>query len=201
MLFLFFPGIVSSLLVDKVGRRPLLITSYIGSSVFLATVGANFYYQEVIGTPNESSNPLRYITLVGIIGANVVSTMGFDSLVFVIPAEIFPINVKSIAMTALNIFGGCVTFVMVKGYQELKDVSGLYGVFWFFAASSFVGGVFSYCVVPETKGKSLREIQMEFQGVNYDDDACLSLNSNLRNNGSVDCEVTELKSLNKVDKE
>lgn len=99
-------------------------------------------------------------------------------------------------MTALNIFGGCATFVMVKGYQEVKDLSGLYGVFWFFAASSFVGSVFSYLVVPETKGKSLREIQMELQGVNYDD-ACVSLNKVVCNeeNVSNDCEITELKDL------
>lgn len=163
--------------------------------MFLAIVGAYFYYKDVIGIDNESANPLRYITLVGIICANIISTMGFDSLVFVIPAEVFPINVKSIAMTALNIFGGCVTFVMVKGYQEVKDRSGMYGVFWVFAASAFAGGVFSYFVVPETKGKSLSEIQMELLGVNYDE-ACSSLNgvSNEKKDSNA-CEITELKDL------
>lgn len=157
------------MLVDKVGRRPLLIISYIGSSIFLAIVGTYFYFQEVIGIDNEGSNPLRYITFIGIILANVISTMGFDSLVFVIPAEIFPINIKSKAMTSLNIFGGCLSFIIIKGYQEIKEFSGLYGVFWFFGSAALLGGIFSYFIVPETKGKSLAEIQMELQGLSNDD--------------------------------
>lgn len=160
---------MSSQLVDKVGRRPLLIFTFIGTSISLAIVGIYFYFQEVVGIKNEASNPYRYITFIGIILSNFLSTLGYDSLIFVIPAEVFPINVKSIAMTCLNIFGGCMNFVAVKGYQEVKDLTGLCGVFWYFSIASLFGAIFSFFVVPETKGKSLREIQIELQGNIYDE--------------------------------
>lgn len=184
--------------MDKVGRRPLLISSYIGSGVFLAIVGSYFYYQEVVGINIDPSSPLRFITLTGIICANIVSTLGYDSLLFVITAEIFPINVKSIAMTALNIFGGCCTFIMVKGYQELKELAGLYGVFWFFAISALLGAIFSYLVVPETKGKSLSEIQKELQGADYDDDEageCLNKIVTAAAENGKDGQIKELKDM------
>ncbi|KAJ0177090.1 hypothetical protein K1T71_007099 [Dendrolimus kikuchii] len=195
----FVVGIFATLFVDKIGRRPLLILSYFGTSLCLATVGVYFYYQEVVGIENESSSPYRHITFIGIILGTVLSTLGFDSLIFVIPAEIFPINVKSIAMTSYNIFGGCMNFVAVKGYQEVKNLAGLHGVFLYFAVSALIGSVFSYFVAPETKGKSLRQIQIELQGNIYDEGE-ESLNKDVGENENakeiVVADSVELKELN-----
>lgn len=66
-------------------------------------------------------------------------------------------------MTALNIFGGCLGFTVAKSYQAINNVSGFYGVFWIFSSAAFCGAIFSYFIVPETKGKSLAEIQEFFQ--------------------------------------
>ncbi|KAG6445906.1 hypothetical protein O3G_MSEX004158 [Manduca sexta] len=188
----FCAGILSSFLVDKVGRRPILITTYTGACLCLTTVAVYFYFKEVVGIENESTSPYRYITFVGINVSNVLATIGFDSLLFVIPAELFPINVKSVAMTCLNIFGGCMNFVTVKGYQSLKNWTGLSGVFGYFAVSALLGALFTTFMVPETKGKSLRQIQVELQGNIYDD-ADESLNKvSYDVNGKVDIEMNEI---------
>lgn len=110
---------------------------------------------------------------------SIISTIGYDTVIHVIPAEVFPLNVKSIAMTSMNLFGGVVTFSSVRGYQVFKNLTGLCGVFWIFAVMCLLGAVFSYTVVPETKGKSLREIQMELQGSLYSEgDTVVKLMSN-----------------------
>ncbi|KAJ8728017.1 hypothetical protein PYW08_016402 [Mythimna loreyi] len=159
----FIVGIFSSAIVDKIGRRPLLIYSFLGSGLSLAFVGVYFLIQ-----PNSSSY-YSYIPFIGIIFSSMLSILGYDTIVFVILAEIFPLNVKSVAMTLQNILGGFLNFLSVKGYQEVKDVAGLAGVFGFYASITIIGGVFSYFMVPETKGKSLREIQVELQGALYEE--------------------------------
>ncbi|KAF9420950.1 hypothetical protein HW555_002933 [Spodoptera exigua] len=159
----FIVGIISSAIVDKVGRRPLLIYSYLGSGIALSVVGAYFLIQPT------SSPYYTYIPFVGIILSSVVSILGYEPMAFVVSAEIFPLNVKSIAMTFLNILGGLLNFLCVKGYQPMKNIAGLTGVFWFYATFAFIGGVFSFFMVPETNGKSLREIQIELQGDLYDE--------------------------------
>lgn len=156
-------GIISSMIVDKVGRRPLLIYSYLGSGIALGVVGAYFLIQPT-GSPYYT-----YIPFIGIILSSVVSILGYEPMVFVVSSEIFALNVKSVAMTYLNILGGLLNFLCVKGYQPMKDVAGLTGVFWFYATFAFIGGAFSFLMVPETNGKSLREIQIQMQGDLYDE--------------------------------
>lgn len=134
----------------------------------LAMVGVYFFLQQVIGIDDESSNPFRFVVFVGIIISIVISSVGFDTLIFIIPSEIFPLNVRSVAMTVLNIFSAFITFIVVKGYQPMEDWTGLYGVFWLYAIMACTGAIFTYVFVPETKGKSLREIQVELQGDIYD---------------------------------
>lgn len=192
----FVAGIISSYLVDKVGRRPLLIVTYICTGVTLIIVGIYFYFQEVVGIDIETSSPLRYIPFVGVFLSISLSTIGYDSLVYIIPAEIFPINVKSLAITYLNIYGGLMNFLAVKGFQNMRDWTGFYGVFWYFAAFALLGGTFSFFMAPETKGKSLREILIELQGDLYEEPEERKLNGtkgDVQNCGVKEsCELTEL---------
>lgn len=158
---------MASLLVDKVGRRPLLVCSYIATSITLTSLGTIFFFHEVL---NKTPAYFGYVTLFMLMLNSAVSILGYDTVNYVIPAEIFPLNVKSTAMTGLNLLISFLTFFYVRGYQVMKDFSGLHGVFWFFASFALAGAVFSYFVVPETKGKSLREIQLELKGEMYDED-------------------------------
>ncbi|KAG6445909.1 facilitated trehalose transporter Tret1 [Manduca sexta] len=192
----FIVGLVSSAVVDRVGRRPLLIFSFFGAGVCLAIVGIYFYIQEVVGIENESSSSFRHVAFIGIILFSIVSTFGFDTLIFVVPAEIFPLNVKSVAMTTLNILGAILAFVGVIGYQTVKDLSGLYGVFWSFGTMSFIGAIFSYFVVPETKGKNLRDIQIELQGEIYDDEKLNQTISDVERNENVDVKMINMEDIN-----
>lgn len=160
-------GMMSSVLVDRVGRRPLLIFSYIGTGVSLGAVGVYFFMQEVLDVSTSTLATVSFIPLLGIILANVISTVGFNSLIYIIPAEIFPINIKAIAITCLNLFSAALGFGLGLGYQRVKDLCGLTTVFWIFATFAFSGGVFSYIFVMETKRKDLREIQAELQGDKY----------------------------------
>lgn len=140
----------------------------------------------------------HFIPFAGIISAIIVSSIGFQSLIIVVPAEIFPLNVKTVAMTYICIFGGGLNFFITKGYQTVKDYSGLYGVFWVFAAGSIFGCIFSIFYVPETKGKSLREIQIELQGDLYERNEIKNLNDVCRDDNDGCRELKELVNKNGI---
>lgn len=155
------------MLSDRVGRRPLLVYSYIGTGLCLGIVGAYFFCFEILLVSEEKIAPYGIIAFIGIVLSIIFSTLGFSSLIYILPAELFPLNVKSVAMTSTNIFGSIASFAVVKVYQQVKDWVGLFGVFTFFASMALAGGAFSYLFVAETKGKSLREILVMMQGPNY----------------------------------
>jgi MFS family permease len=166
-----FSGVVSSLLTDRIGRRPLLIISYFGTGLSLSVTGAYFFGLEILKIDEEIISPYGVVAFAGIIFSVILSTIGYNSLIYVIPAELFPMNVKSVAMTFLNFFGGFSNFAIIKLYQQMINQFGLFGVFALFSVVSIIGGIFSYLTVPETKGKSLREILLLLQGEEYTEDA------------------------------
>ncbi|CAH0397991.1 unnamed protein product [Chilo suppressalis] len=188
----FLIGIMSSVLVDRVGRRTLLIYSFFSTAFCHIVVGSYFFCQEVLKIDQTLLTPYGYVPFIGILGSSIVSTLGYTSIIFVIFGEIFPMNIKAVAMSSISIYGGILGFIIAKGYQELKDLAGLCGVFWIFAVIAIIGAVFTIGFVPETKGKSLREIQILLQGDIYNetDDNLGEVVSNV--DTSKDTELQEL---------
>ncbi|CAH2037757.1 unnamed protein product, partial [Iphiclides podalirius] len=160
---MFAVALLSSVLVDRVGRRPLLIHSFLGTGVSFAAVGTYFLLLEVIRVDHEVLSPYGAVTFVSIIMSTIFSNLGFNSVAGVVTAEIFPMNVKAVAMTSLNVLGGLLGFTVARGYQLVKDSLGLSGVFFLFAAVTLCGAAFTHLCVPETRGKSLVEIQVMLQ--------------------------------------
>lgn len=78
-------------------------------------------------------------------------------------AELFPINVKSLASSIATMMACIFNFIVTKLYQSVKDAFGLYTVFWLFASVAYIGVFFTYFFVPETKGKTLEEVQDNIQ--------------------------------------
>ncbi|XP_052759499.1 facilitated trehalose transporter Tret1-like [Galleria mellonella] len=191
----FTVGVMSSVIADKVGRRTLFIYSFLGTGLSLSLIAAYFCCQEVIKIEQSQLASYAIVVFIGIILSNIISTLGYNSIIYAVQGEIFPLNVKSLAMTCLNIFGGTLNFLVTKTYQTLKDVSGTFGVFLLFTIMSFGSFVFVYFFVPETKGKSLSEIQKILQGKYYDDDS-IQVNKNLNDVK----DGTELKLLENKDR-
>lgn len=134
-------------------------------------MGIYFFFLEVGKVDSDEITPYGFIPFVCIISSNVVSTLGFNSVIGLVQAEIFALNIKAVAFTSICIFGGLLNFIVTRSYQVFLDLSGLCGVFWILGLFAISGAIFSFFIVPETRGKSLREIQITLQGGLYELDA------------------------------
>jgi hypothetical protein len=74
-------------------------------------------------------------------------------------AEIFPAEIKGPACSFASMFNWVCVFLITYFFQPVTDSIGSYSVFWIFAGCSLLGFVFILLFMPETKGRSLEEIQ------------------------------------------
>ncbi|WP_316801850.1 sugar porter family MFS transporter [Pedobacter nototheniae] len=139
--------------IDKWGRKPLLIWGFIGLSIALFLIGWAFISKASAG--NILMGPfILYIAVFA-------STLGPG--VWVVISEIYPTKIRGRAMSlaTLSLFLGS-TFV-TQTYPILRDSIGIGYVFLLYAAVMLPVAYFVKRVVPETKGKSLEEIEQYWQ--------------------------------------
>ncbi|XP_077300010.1 facilitated trehalose transporter Tret1-like [Arctopsyche grandis] len=158
-------GICSAIFVDRMGRKPLLFASSLGTGISLTAVGVYFYIQNVVKADVDTMSSISWLPIFGLVGFNVLYSIGLGNLPYVLQSEIFPTNVKSAASSIMTIFGATMAAIVTKMYQGLADTFGIHSVFWMFAAVSYIGVFFVYFVVPETKGKTLEEIQRKLNNI------------------------------------
>ncbi|EAT35815.1 AAEL012044-PA [Aedes aegypti] len=150
----------SSSIVDRVGRRPLLLISTAGCAVGTFIVGLYFFLQQQ-GVEVQS---VSWIPLVVMMLYIIAYTIGLATVPFAILGELFPSNVKAVAAAMYTMVASTVGFGVAKLYQVISDELGTYVSFWIFALSSSLFLIFVFMMVPETKGKSLDEILIEMRG-------------------------------------
>lgn len=139
--------------VDSAGRRPLYLFGTAGAVVSLMITGFFFY------TGNTGS----IFLLISVIAFLAFFAFSIGPLKFVVASEIFPNEIRGRAM-AISILAMWIADAVVGQITPmLLASSGAAATFWLFAFFSLVAFLFVYKMVPETKGKSLEEIQQMWQ--------------------------------------
>ncbi len=148
---LFFT-LVALWLCDKFGRKTLLLWGCVGSGLSLAWLAYAFSM--------GGSDISILIAILAFIGFFALS---LSPLMFVVTSEIYPSHIRGTAMAlSTGISWGC-AFIVVQFYPWLESTLGIGITFAIFAALLFAAGLFIRILIPETKGKSLEEIQRELK--------------------------------------
>lgn len=146
---------VSVSLIDRLGRRWLLI----GSSL---TVAVAFICLEIHFTLIETgynSGSLQWLPITSLTVAEIAICLGLVLVPSTVLSELFPANIKYIASCGANVVSGILGFLCSKTYQPLIDLMGERYVYWIYIIIELMAAPFALFIMPETKGKSLQQIQ------------------------------------------
>jgi len=136
--------------VDSWGRRKLMLFGSIGLAVVYALLGGAYYF-EFNGLP----------VLILVIVAIAIYAMSLAPITWVVLSEIFPNRLRGIAMSIATFSLWVASFILTFTFPILNDLLGSYGTFWVYSAICVFGFLFIKSKLPETKGKSLEEIEFE----------------------------------------
>jgi MFS transporter, SP family, arabinose:H+ symporter len=141
--------IVAIALVDRVGRKPLLLTACGGMGVSFILLGAAFKFQLFSG------GLVLVFTLLYI----AFFAMAMGPIVWVVIAEIFPTRIRGQAMAIATVALWFADFVVSLSFPVIADKLHESFAFWLYAGMCVVDFIFMLFFLPETKGKSLEDIE------------------------------------------
>jgi sugar porter (SP) family MFS transporter len=149
--------VVAVLLLDRLGRRALLLTGTGGLTVALVALGVYF----ASGTLQEQAPYLALAALIVFIAAFAV---GLGPVFWLMISEIYPVQVRSAAMSVSTVVNWACNFLVAAAFLTLSGAITPQGTFFLYAGLAVVAIVFFARRVPETKDRSLEEIQRELVG-------------------------------------
>jgi sugar porter (SP) family MFS transporter len=145
----FLMTIVALWTIDRLGRRPLMMLASAGMAVSLLGLGFLFRW-----------DPPPAVMVLGVILLYVASFgVGLGPGVWVVISELFPTRIRGRAMSiaTLSLWLACI--LVTATFLSLVEAFGSTGAFWLYAAMSVLNFLFIWRVMPETKGRSLEEIE------------------------------------------
>ncbi|XP_050310093.1 facilitated trehalose transporter Tret1-like [Anthonomus grandis grandis] len=150
----------ASTIIDKYGRRFLLITSSLltGFSLLAMTIFFHLQYN------NYDVAAASWIPAASVMVYAATFKVGLGLVPIVVIAEIFPTTVKALGMTLSDVMYVMAAVVSIYMYQLLSGHYGLHVPLYIFTVCSFAMVGFTLMWLPETKGKTLDEIQMMLKG-------------------------------------
>ncbi|KAF2884947.1 hypothetical protein ILUMI_21224 [Ignelater luminosus] len=151
---------ICSIIVDKTGRRPLMIISVTGAGIALLIEGVYFYIKS---TTDIDVSRYSLIPVVALMIYVIMFALGLQTIPVILLGEIFPTNVKAFAISFSDIYFAVITTTVSKFFQVTKDNFGMHVPFFAFTGCCVLGLLFVLFYLPETKGKTLEEIQEELK--------------------------------------
>ena len=150
--------IVAIWLLDKVGRRPLLLSGTAGMAVGMAIVGCSFLGGEHL------HGALAIVAVVGLLIYTGSFAIGLGPVFWLLIAEIYPLRIRGAAMSVATMANWGANFVVTVSFLTLLTAIDGVGVFFLFGFLTLVALAYFWRKVPETKGRSLQEIERELTG-------------------------------------
>ncbi len=144
--------VVAMQLIDRVGRRPLLLVSLGGMALSLIVLGLAFSLPQLAGTRGW----IAVASLMAYVGSFAV---GLGPVFWLVLSEIYPLRIRGRAMSVGTAANWSANLIVALSFLTLTEVVGKAATFWLYAAVSIGAWLFAFFLVPETKGKTLEEIE------------------------------------------
>ncbi|XP_059098818.1 facilitated trehalose transporter Tret1-2 homolog isoform X1 [Tigriopus californicus] len=183
--------ILAILIVSKLNRKLMLSVSIFFMGVSQAVLGYCMYHKEqldaqiherlirenitdlqafsvnkteaeILEYSPQSPDWLGWLPLVAVISFLFFGNGGYGTLIWVVTAELLPAKVRSVANSIIICLGFLGGFVVAKTFVDLIEALGQSVTFWIYSGMCFFGLIFTIVCVPETRNKTMDEIQEAF---------------------------------------
>ena len=144
--------IFSMWLIDRRGRRPLLLTGIAGMAVTLGLLGFVFR----VSHQSTGMAWLAVISMMAYVGSFAIS---LGPIFWLLISEIYPLKIRNSAEGIAATFNWGANLVVTLTFLTLVEQLGPSLTFWFYGVCAIAAGIFSYYFVPETKGRTLEDIE------------------------------------------
>jgi sugar porter (SP) family MFS transporter len=144
---------ISVLYLDKVGRRRLYLIGICGMIPSLVLAGVCFFFRDRLGSS------LIYLSVGSIVCFIFFINISLSPLGWLLISEIYPTGARSVGMSIGSLSHWGFNAIIAFTFLRMVDGLGLATTFWVYAAVCVLGLVWGYYYIPETKGKSLEEIE------------------------------------------
>ncbi|XP_068206135.1 facilitated trehalose transporter Tret1-like [Palaemon carinicauda] len=153
-------SVISVFIIDRVGRKPLLIVSSSAMCLSLVALGNYFYLKEEDAEWTRST--LGWLPLTCLMLFMSGMNGGFFPVIYTLMGELLTPEVRDIVGSVSVMLSSVSGFVFSITFHPMQDAMGMYGVYWFYGIMCFVALLFCVVFVPETKGKTTQDIARHF---------------------------------------
>ncbi|HUJ41780.1 MAG TPA: sugar porter family MFS transporter [Candidatus Acidoferrales bacterium] len=142
--------LVSMWLIDRLGRRPLLLTGTAGIAATLGILGFAFV------TPSAGLAKVAVVTLMVYVASFAIS---LGPIFWLLISEIYPLKIRGLAEGTAAASNWAANLLVSLTFLTLVEALGPARTFWLYGFFAIGAWIFSYYLVPETKGRTLEEIE------------------------------------------
>ncbi|KAK2978334.1 hypothetical protein RJ640_016436 [Escallonia rubra] len=151
--------LVATFLLDKIGRRPLLLSSVAGMATSLMLLGVG------LTVIDHSDHKLKWavaLSIAAVLAYVSFFSIGMGPITWVYSSEIFPLKLRaqgcSMGVAVNRVTSGVVSMTFISLYKAIS----IGGAFFLYTAVASVAWVFFYTLLPETQGQNLEEVELLF---------------------------------------
>lgn len=148
---------VAIFFTDKIGRKPLLYAGLSGITVSLFALGASFYFNAL--TPYD----LKWVSVGSIVLFISCFAFSLGPIAWILISEIMPLKIRGTAMSIATMSNFVFNFIVALIFPTLLKNIGEAYTFWIFGVIAILGLYIIKRYIPETKGRSLEEIEKIWQ--------------------------------------
>ncbi|XP_014214999.1 facilitated trehalose transporter Tret1-like [Copidosoma floridanum] len=156
--FAIISGLAATCLVDRLGRRFLMISSSLGMALFLGAMGLHFLLILELG---HDAPTLTWLPCTCLLLYTASYSAGVGCIPSTLVGELFSPSLKTIASLSYSGCAALFSSLSAGTFIPLLNLVGPVYLFWLYATGTLLSAVFFYFTVPETMGKSLKDIQAE----------------------------------------
>ncbi|HEY6789802.1 MAG TPA: sugar porter family MFS transporter, partial [Trebonia sp.] len=153
--------IVAVRLLDRVGRRPLLLCGTAGMALGMTITALSF-----LGG-SHLTGALAIVAVLGLLVYTGSFAIGLGPVFWLLIAEIYPLTIRGAAMSVASMANWAANFVVTISFLTLLNAIGGVGVFFLYGFLTLVALAYFWRKVPETKGRSLQQIERDLAPVGH----------------------------------